>query len=46
MTGFNLERPAKQLTDALCQGATGYWVSLADARKAVQAAQSAPVRMP
>jgi acetyl esterase len=46
MTSFNLERSARELTEAVAQGPALSGVSLADARKAVEAAQSAPIPMP
>jgi acetyl esterase len=46
MTTFNLEQPAKVLTDALSKAPPLTGVPLADARKAVEAAQSAPIPMP
>jgi acetyl esterase len=46
MTTFNLERPAKELTDALAKALPLTGVPLADARKAAEAAQSAPIPMP
>jgi acetyl esterase/lipase len=46
MTTFNLEKSAKQLTDALSKAPPLAAVPLSDARKAVAAAQSAPIPMP
>jgi acetyl esterase len=46
MTSFNLEQPARELTDAIAKGPPLSGVSLADARQAVEAAQSAPISMP
>jgi acetyl esterase len=46
MTSFNLERSARELTEAIAKGPPLTGVSLADARKAVEAAQSAPISMP
>jgi acetyl esterase len=46
MTSFNLEQSARQLTEAIAKGPPLSGVSLADARKAVEAAQSAPIPMP
>jgi acetyl esterase len=46
MTSFNLEQPARELTEAIAKGPPLSGVSLADARKAVEAAQSAPISMP
>jgi acetyl esterase len=46
LTTFNLEPPVKELTDALSQAPPLTGVPLADARKAVEAAQSAPIPMP
>jgi acetyl esterase/lipase len=46
MTSFNLEQPARELTEAIAQGPALSDVSLADARKAVETAQSAPIPMP
>jgi acetyl esterase len=46
MTSFNLEQSARELTEAIAQGPALSGVSLADARKAVEAAQSAPIPMP
>jgi acetyl esterase len=42
MTSFNLEQPARELTEAIDKAPPLSGVSLADARKAVEAAQSAP----
>jgi acetyl esterase len=46
MTTFKLEKSARDLTDALSKAPPLTQLSLDDARKAVEAAQSAPVRMP
>ncbi len=46
MTSFNLEQSARELTEAIAKGPPLSGVSLADARKAVEAAQSAPISMP
>jgi len=46
MTSFNLERSARELPEAIAKGPPLTGVSLADARKAVEAAQSAPISMP
>jgi acetyl esterase/lipase len=46
MTSFNLEQPARELTEAIAKGPALSGVSLAEARKAVEAAQSAPISMP
>jgi acetyl esterase len=46
MTAFNLEQPAKELTEALSKAPPLSGVPVADARKAVEAAQSAPIPMP
>ena len=46
MTSFNLEQSARELTEAVAKGPPLGGVSLADARKAVEAAQSAPISMP
>jgi acetyl esterase/lipase len=46
MTSFNLEQSARELTDQVAQGPPLSGVSLAQARKAVEAAQSAPIPMP
>ena len=46
MTSFNLEQSARELTEAIAQGPPLSGVSLADARTAVEAAQSAPIPMP
>jgi acetyl esterase/lipase len=46
MTTFNLELAAKELTEALSKAPPLTGVPLADARKAVEAAQSAPIPMP
>jgi hypothetical protein len=42
MTSFNLEQSARELTEAIAKGPPLSGVTLADARKAVEAAQSAP----
>jgi acetyl esterase len=46
MTSFNLEQSAREFTEAIGKGPPLSGVSLADARKAVEAAQSAPIPMP
>jgi acetyl esterase len=46
MTSFNLEQSARALTEAVAQGPPLSGLSLADARQAVEAAQSAPNPMP
>jgi acetyl esterase len=46
MASFNLEQTARELTEAIANGPPLGGVSLADARKAVEAAQSAPILMP
>jgi acetyl esterase len=46
MTSFNLEQSARALTETVAQGPPLSGLSLADARKAVEAAQSAPIPMP
>lgn len=46
MTSFNLEQSARELIEAMAKGPPLGGVSLADARKAVEAAQSAPISMP
>jgi acetyl esterase len=46
MASFNLEQTARDLTEAIAKGPPLGGVSLADARKAVEAAQSAPISMP
>jgi acetyl esterase len=46
MTNFNLERSARELTDALAKAPPLTGLPLEDARKAVEAAQSAPIPMP
>jgi acetyl esterase len=46
MTSFNLEQSARELTDAIAKGPPLSGVSLAEARRAVEAAQSAPISMP
>lgn len=46
MTSFNLEQSARELTEAIAKGPPLSGVSLAEARKAVEAAQSAPISMP
>ena len=46
MTSFNLEQSARELTEAIAKGPPLSGVSLADARKAVEVAQSAPISMP
>jgi acetyl esterase/lipase len=46
MTSFNLEQSARELTEAIAKGPPLSGVPLAEARKAVEAAQSAPISMP
>jgi len=46
MTAFNLEKSAQELTDALTKAPPLTGLPLEDARKAVEAAQSAPIPMP
>ena len=46
MTSFNLEQSARELTELIAKGPPLGGVSLAAARQAVEAAQSAPVPMP
>jgi acetyl esterase len=46
MTSFNLEQSARELTESIAKGPPLSSVSLAEARKAVEAAQSAPLSMP
>ena len=46
MPSFNLEQPVRELTESIAKGPPLGGVSLADARKAVEAAQSAPIPMP
>jgi acetyl esterase len=46
MTTFNLEKSAQELTDALAKAPPLTGLPLEDARKAVEAAQSAPITMP
>jgi acetyl esterase len=46
MTSFNLEQTARELTESIAKGPPLSSVSLAEARKAVEAAQSAPLSMP
>jgi acetyl esterase len=46
MTLFSLEQPAKELTAALSKAPPLTEVPVAEARKAVEAAQSAPIPMP
>jgi acetyl esterase len=46
MTSFNLEQSARELTEAIAKGPPLSGVSLANARKAVEAPQSAPIPMP
>jgi acetyl esterase len=46
MTSFNLEQSARELTEAIAKGPPLSGVSLVDARKAVETAQSAPISMP
>jgi hypothetical protein len=45
MTSFNLEQSARELTEAITKGPPLSGVSLGDARKAVEAAQSAPISL-
>ena len=46
MTSFHLEQSARELTESLAQAPALSGVPLAQARKAVEAAQSAPIPMP
>jgi acetyl esterase len=46
MTRFNLEQSARELVEAIAQGPPLGGVSIADARKAAEDAQSAPIPMP
>ena len=46
MTSFNLERSARELTGLITEGPPLRSVSLAEARNAVEAAQSALISMP
>jgi len=46
MTSFNLEKSAKELTDVLAKAPPLTGLQLEDARKAAEAAQSAPIPMP
>jgi acetyl esterase len=46
VSGFKLERPARELTEALSKVPPLNQVPLDDARRAVDAAQSAPIPMP
>jgi acetyl esterase/lipase len=46
MTSFNLEQPARELAEATAKGPALSGDSLAEARKAVEAAQPAPIPMP
>jgi acetyl esterase len=46
MTTFNLDKSAKELTDALAKTPPLSGLPLPEARKAVEAAQSAPISMP
>jgi acetyl esterase/lipase len=46
MTSFNLEKSARELTEALAKAPPLTELPLGDARKAVEAAQSAPIPMP
>jgi acetyl esterase len=46
MTSFNLEKSARELTDAIARSSPLSAVPLTEARKAVEAAQSAPISMP
>ena len=46
MPSFNLEQSARELTEAIAAGPPLSGIPLAEARKAVEAAQSAPIPMP
>jgi acetyl esterase len=46
MTSFNLEQSARELVESIAKGPPLSSVSLAKAREAVEAAQSAPIPMP
>jgi hypothetical protein len=46
MSGYNLERPARGLTEALSKAPPLSQVPLDDARKAVETAQLTPIPMP
>ena len=46
MTTFNLEEPARELTEALAKAPPLTGMSLDDAGRAAEAAQSAPIPMP
>jgi acetyl esterase len=46
MTSFNLEQSARDLIETVAKGPPLSSVSLAEARKAVEVAQSAPLSMP
>jgi acetyl esterase len=46
MSSYKLEKPALELTQALAKAPALTKIPLADARKAVEAAQSAPIPMP
>jgi acetyl esterase len=46
MTSFNLEPSARELTESIAKGPSLSGVSLAEARQAVETAQSAPIPMP
>ena len=46
MTSFNLEQSARELTEAIAKAPPLSSASLAEARKTVEAAQSAPISMP
>jgi acetyl esterase/lipase len=46
MTSFNLEQPARELIESIAKGPPLSGVSVAEARKAVEAAHSAPLSMP
>jgi acetyl esterase len=46
MTSFNLEQSARELTESIAQAPPLSGASLAEARKAAEAAQSAPLSMP
>jgi hypothetical protein len=45
MTSFNLEQPARELSEAIAKGPPLSGVSLADARKAAEAAPLAPTSL-
>jgi acetyl esterase len=46
VTSFNLEQSARDLTESIAEGPPLGALSLAETRKAVEAAQSAPISMP